>query len=61
MPARIPKERFLILLSHAREATEKATKICDELVPNGARPPSQGRIGGASIVSQSVLAKLDQV
>lgn len=26
MPARIPKERFLILLSHAREATEKARK-----------------------------------
>jgi hypothetical protein len=30
MPARTPKETFLILLSHVRDATEKGTKIYDE-------------------------------
>ncbi len=31
MPAKTPKETFLILLSHVREGTEKASKVFDEL------------------------------
>jgi hypothetical protein len=31
MPARNPKDTFLMLLSHVREGTERANKIYDEL------------------------------
>ena len=31
MPARDPKEVFLLLLSHVRQDTERATKVYDEI------------------------------
>lgn len=60
MPARTPKETFLILLSHVREATEKATKIYEELGQTAQDPQVKEALEARAFVSQGVLAKLDQ-
>src|SRR6516165_11901614 len=60
MPARTPKETFLILLSHVREATEKADKIYDELGQVAQDPQVKEALEARAFVSQSVLAKIDQ-
>ena len=60
MPARTPKETFLILLSHVREGTEKADKIYDELGQVAQDPQVKEALEARAFVSQSVLAKIDQ-
>ncbi|MGE5735747.1 MAG: DUF892 family protein [Acidobacteriota bacterium] len=60
MPARTPKETFLILLSHVREATERSTKLYDELGQAAQDPQVKEALEARAFVSQSVLAKLDQ-
>ena len=60
MPARTPKETFLLLLSHVREGAEKATKIYDELGQIAQDPQVKEALEARAFVSQSVLAKLDQ-
>jgi ferritin-like metal-binding protein YciE len=60
MPAKTPKETFLLLLSHVREATEKATNIYDELGHVAQDPQVREALEARAFVSQSVLAKLDQ-
>ena len=60
MSARTPKETFLILLSHVREATERSTKIYDELGQAAQDPQVKEALEARAFVSQSVLAKLDQ-
>jgi ferritin-like metal-binding protein YciE len=60
MPARTPQETFLILLSHVREATERSTKIYDELGQAAQDPQVKEALEARAFVSQSVLAKLDQ-
>src|SRR5262249_7217765 len=60
MPARTPKETFLILLSHVREGTEKADKIYDELGQVAEDPQVKEALEARAFVSQSVLAKIDQ-
>ena len=60
MPARTPKETFLILLSHVREGTEKADKIYDELGQVAQDPQVKEALEARAFVSQGVLAKIDQ-
>jgi ferritin-like metal-binding protein YciE len=60
MPARTPKETFLILLSHVREATERSTKLYDEVGQAAQDPQVKEALEARAFVSQSVLAKLDQ-
>jgi ferritin-like metal-binding protein YciE len=60
MPARTPKETFLMLLSNVREGAEKATKIYDELGQMAQDPEVKGALEARAFVSQSVLAKLDE-
>ena len=60
MPARSAKETFLMLLSHVREGTEKATKIYDELGQMVQDPQVKEAIDARTFVSHSVLAKIDQ-
>jgi ferritin-like metal-binding protein YciE len=60
MPARTPKETFLILLSHVRDATEKGTKIYDELSQVAQDPEIKEALEARAFVAQGVLAKLDQ-
>src|SRR5215471_17768453 len=60
MPAKTPKDTFLILLSHVREGTEKASKVFDELGQIAEDPQVKEALEARAFVSQSVLAKLDQ-
>ncbi|HXW90720.1 MAG TPA: DUF892 family protein [Terriglobales bacterium] len=60
MPARTPKETFLLLLSHVREGTEKANKIYDHLSEVAQDSQVREALEARAFVSQSTLAKLDQ-
>src|ERR1700745_2146232 len=60
MPARTPKETFLILLSHVRDATEKGTKIYDELSQVAQDSEIKEALEARAFVAQGGLAKLDQ-
>ena len=60
MPAKTPKEAFLLLLSHVRESTEKSNKIYDELGQIAQDPQIKEALEARAFVSQGVLAKLDQ-
>jgi len=60
MPAKTPRETFLLLLSHVREAIEKSTNIYDELGQVAQDPQVREALEARAFISQSVLAKLDQ-
>jgi ferritin-like metal-binding protein YciE len=60
MPAKTPKDTFLILLSHVREGTEKASKVFDELGQIAQDPQVKEALEARAFVSQGVLAKIDQ-
>jgi len=60
MPARDPKEVFLLLLSHVRQDTERATKVYDEIGDLAKDPEVKEALEARAFVSQGVLAKLDQ-
>jgi ferritin-like metal-binding protein YciE len=60
MPAKTHKETFLVLLSHVREGTEKATKIYDELGQVVQDPQVKDALEARAFVSQNILAKIDQ-
>jgi ferritin-like metal-binding protein YciE len=60
MPAKTHKETFLMLLSHVREATEKATKIYDELGGVVQDPQVKDALEARAFVSQNTLTKIDQ-
>ena len=60
MPAKDPKEVFLLLLSHVRQGTERATKVYDEIGEIAKDPEIKEAIEARAFVSKSVLAKLDE-
>jgi ferritin-like metal-binding protein YciE len=60
MPAKTPKETFLVLLSHVREGTEKATKIYDELGQAVQDPQVKDALEARAFVNQNILTKIDQ-
>jgi len=60
MPARNPKETFVLLLSHVRRSTERAASIYNELGNFAEDPHVKDALEARAFVSQSVLAKLDQ-
>ena len=60
MPARTPREAFLILLSHVRQATERGEKIYDELGQIAQDPQVKEALDARAFVAQGVLARLDQ-
>jgi len=60
MPAKTPKETFVMLLSHVRQGTEKATGIYNELSKIAEDSQVKEALEARAFVSQSVLAKLDQ-
>jgi ferritin-like metal-binding protein YciE len=60
MPAKTPKEAFLMLLSHVRESTEKSNKIYDELGQIAQDPQIKEALEARAFISQGILAKLDQ-
>jgi ferritin-like metal-binding protein YciE len=60
MPAKDPKEVFLMLLSHVRQATERGTKFYDEIGDIAKDPQIKEAIEARAFVSKSVLARLDE-
>ena len=60
MPAKDPKEVFLMLLSHVRQGTEKSAKFYDEIGDIAKDPQIKEAIEARAFVSKSVLAKLDE-
>ena len=60
MPVKTPRETFLVLLSHVRQGTEKATTIDNELSNLAEDPQIKEALDARAFVNQSVLAKIDQ-
>ena len=60
MPSRTPRETFLLLLSHVREATEKANKIYDHLGEVAQDPRVKEALEARAFISQNTLGKIDQ-
>ena len=60
MPVKDPKEVFLLLLSHVREATERGPKFYDEVGDIAKDPEIKEALEARAFVSKSVLARLDE-
>jgi len=60
MPAKDPKEVFLILLSHVRQATEKGAKLYDEIGDLAKDPEIKEAIEARAFITKGVLARLDE-
>ena len=60
MPAKDPKEVFLMLLSDVRQNTERAAKIYQELGQVAQDPQIKEALEARAFVSEKTLEKLDQ-
>jgi len=60
MPARDPKDVFLLLLSHVRQGTERGAKFYDEVGDIAKDPEIKEALEARAFVSKSVLARLDE-
>lgn len=60
MPAKTPKEAFVMLLSHVRQGTERAGAIFNELGNVAEDPQIKEALQARAFVDQGVLAKIDE-
>ena len=60
MPAKTPKEVFLMLLSNVRNRTERQSEIYQEIGKHAEGPEINEAIGAQAFVSKQSLAKLDE-
>ncbi len=60
MPAKDPKEVFLMLLSDVRRSTERGNKIYEELGQLAQDPQVKEALESRAFISQRTLEKLDQ-
>ena len=60
MPARTPKEVFLMLLSNARNRTERQSDVYQEMAKHAEEPEIKEAIEGRAFVSKQILQKLDE-
>jgi ferritin-like metal-binding protein YciE len=60
MPARTPKEVFLMLLGNVRNNTEKATNVYQEIGKHAEDPDVKEAIEARALISKQILAKLDE-
>ena len=60
MPARTPKEVFLLLLSNARNRAERQADIYKEIAKHAEEPENKEAIEGRAFVSKQILEKLDE-
>ena len=60
MVIKTPKELFLMILSHARQGTEKGAKIFQEIGQSAQDPQVKEVLEARAFVSQKVLATLDE-
>ena len=60
MPIKDPKEVFVMLLSDARNNTERATKAYQEIGQAAQDPDIKEIVESRALISNQILAKLDQ-
>jgi ferritin-like metal-binding protein YciE len=60
MPARNPKDVFLMLLSNVRNRTERQSEIYQEIGKHAEEPEIREAIEARTFVSKQILAKLDE-
>ena len=60
MPARTPREVFLVLLSNVRNRTERQSEIYQEIGKHAEEPEVKEAIQARAFVSKQILAKLDE-
>jgi ferritin-like metal-binding protein YciE len=60
MPVKDPRELFVRMLSGLRQATERSTKIYQEISQLAENPDVKEALEARAFVSEKVLAKLDQ-
>jgi ferritin-like metal-binding protein YciE len=60
VPVKNPKELFVMLLSDARQGTERTTKILQEISQSAQDPEIKEALEARVFVSDQVLAKVDQ-
>src|SRR5262252_2596016 len=60
MPARNPREVFLMLLSNVRNRTERQAEIYQEISKHAEEPEVKEAIEGRAFVSKQILEKLDE-
>jgi len=60
MPAKTPKEVFLMLLSNVRNRTERQSDIYQEIAKHAEEPEIKQAIEGREFVSKQILQKLDE-
>src|SRR5215469_14670109 len=60
MPARDPKDVFLMLLSHVRQATVRGTNFYDELGDIARDPEIKEALDARAFVYKGVLARVDE-
>src|SRR6516225_4493303 len=60
MPAKDPKDVFLMLLSHVRQGTEKAMNAYDEIGEFAKDPEIKEAIEARAFISKGILERLDQ-
>ena len=60
MPAKTPREVFVLLLSDVRQSTEKAGKIYQEISQMAQDPQIREAVEARAFISQRTLEKLDQ-
>jgi ferritin-like metal-binding protein YciE len=60
MPAKTPKEVFLMLLSNVRNRTERQSEIYQELGKHAEAPEIKEAIEGRAFISKQILEKLDE-
>jgi ferritin-like metal-binding protein YciE len=60
MPARTPKEVFLMLLSEVRNRTERATNVYQEIGKHASEPEIKEALEARAFVNGQILGKLDE-
>jgi ferritin-like metal-binding protein YciE len=60
MPTKNPRELFVLMLSHARQGTERTSKILQEISQAAQRPEIKEALEARAFVSEQILTKLDE-
>lgn len=60
MPVKTPKEVFLLLLSHARQGTERSIKVFQELSRMVENPDAKEALEARAFVSNNMLSQIDR-
>jgi ferritin-like metal-binding protein YciE len=60
MPARDPKDVFLMLLSHVRQVTERGAKVYDEIGELAKDPEIKEAVEARAFITKGVLTRLDE-